>query len=231
MSRSIRLLNLLQQLRESRYPVTAQVLAERLGISIRSIYRDIDSLRAQGVRIDASAGLGFQLKEDILLPPVTFNENEAEALFLALEWLKDVPDQAMKSAAVSIYSKLYAVLPEHRKYLIDDMTLGVTHYWHPVDEALVEQVRLAIRKQVKIKVDYCDEHKRISQRSLWPFALGYLYDKVVLAAWCELRQAFRHFRIDRIHDLQMSEEIYPEFKKHLFQRWWKQEMQRTTDKN
>ena len=63
MSRSIRLLNLLQQLRESRYPVTAQVLAERLGISIRSIYRDIDSLRAQGVRIDASAGLGFQLKE------------------------------------------------------------------------------------------------------------------------------------------------------------------------
>lgn len=79
MSRSIRLLNLLQQLRESRYPVTAQVLAERLGISIRSIYRDIDSLRAQGVRIDASAGLGFQLKEDILLPPVTFNENEAEA--------------------------------------------------------------------------------------------------------------------------------------------------------
>ncbi|WP_271634097.1 WYL domain-containing protein, partial [Acinetobacter baumannii] len=56
-------------------------------------------------------------------------------------------------------------------------------------------------------------------------------DKVVLAAWCELRQAFRHFRIDRIHDLQMSEEIYPEFKKHLFQRWWKQEMQRTTDKN
>lgn len=116
MSRSIRLLNLLQQLREARYPITAQVLAESLNISVRSVYRDIDSLREQGVRIDASAGLGFQLKEDILLPPVTFNENEAEALFLALEWLKDVPDQAMKSAAVSIYSKLYAVLPEHRKY-------------------------------------------------------------------------------------------------------------------
>ena len=122
----------------------------------------------------------------------------------------------MKSAAVSIYSKLYAVLPEHRKYLIDDMTLGVTHYWHPVDEALVEQVRLAIRKQVKIEVDYCDEQKRLSERSLWPFALGYLHDKVVLAAWCELRQAFRHFRIDRIHDLQMSEEIYPEFKNICF---------------
>jgi len=231
MSRSIRLLNLLQQLREARYPVTAQVLAERMGISVRSIYRDIDSLREQGVRIEASAGLGFQLKEDILLPPVTFNENEAEALFLALEWLKDVPDQSLKSAAVSIYSKLYAVLPKHRKYLLDDMTLGVAHYWHLVDEALVEQVRIAIRHQVKIKVDYCDEKKRLSERLLWPFALGYLHDKVVLAAWCELRQAFRHFRIDRIHQLHISQDVYPEFKKLLFQKWWKQEMQKATDKN
>ena len=231
MSRSIRLLNLLQQRRESRYPVTAQVLAERMGMSVRSIYRDIDSLREQGVRIEAAAGLGFQLKEDILLPPVTFNENEAEALFLAVEWLKDVPDQALKSAAVSIYSKLYAILPEHRKGLLDDMTLGVMHRWHPVDESLVEQVRVAIRQQVKIKIDYCDEQKRTSKRSLWPFALGYLNDKVVLAAWCELRQAFRHFRIDRIHQLHITQEIYPEFKKNLFQRWWKQEMQKATDRN
>ncbi|MDX8254409.1 YafY family protein [Acinetobacter pittii] len=231
MSRSIRLLNLLQQLREARYPITAQVLAERLEISVRSVYRDIDSLREQGVRIEASAGLGFQLKEDILLPPITFNEDEAEALFLAVEWLKEVPDQSLKSAAVSIYSKLYAVLPKYRKYLLDDMTLGVAHYWYPVDETLVAQVRIAIRNQVKIKVDYCDEQNRLSERSLWPFALGYLNGKVVLAAWCELRQAFRHFRIDRIHQLHISQDSYPEFKKLLFQKWWKQEMQNATDKN
>lgn len=88
MSRSIRLLNLLQHLREARYPLTSQVLAERLGIRQRSIYRDIDSLREQGIRIDACAGLGFQLKEDFFLPPMTLNENEVEAIFLALHWLK-----------------------------------------------------------------------------------------------------------------------------------------------
>ena len=81
MSRSIRLLNLLQLLRQYRYPVTAQVLAERLQISQRSVYRDIDTLREQGVQIDAAAGLGFQLKEDFLLPQITLNENEIEAIF------------------------------------------------------------------------------------------------------------------------------------------------------
>ncbi|MFX7792711.1 HTH domain-containing protein, partial [Acinetobacter baumannii] len=91
-----------------------QVLAERMGISVRSIYRDIDSLRAQGVRIDASAGLGFQLKEDIVLPPMTLNENEVEAIFLALYWLKSVPDQSLQSASTSILAKLNSVLPEHR---------------------------------------------------------------------------------------------------------------------
>ena len=81
MSRSIRLLNLLQLLREYRYLVTAQVLAERLQISQRSVYRDIETLREQGAEIEAAAGLGLQLKEDLLLPPLTLNENEIEAIF------------------------------------------------------------------------------------------------------------------------------------------------------
>jgi len=230
MSRSIRLLNLLQQLRESRYPVTAQVLAERMGISVRSIYRDIDSLRAQGVRIDASAGLGFQLKEDIVLPPMTLNENEVEAIFLALYWLKRVPDQSLQSASTSILAKLNSVLPEHRQYLLQQTTLRAFNTWLPVDKNQVEQVRLAIRQQVKITMHYHDEQQRSSVRTLWPFALGYFNDKIVLAAWCELRQDFRHFRMDRIQHLSLTQELYPSFKQQLFQQWWAQESQ-TTDKN
>ncbi|MDS7967269.1 MULTISPECIES: YafY family protein [unclassified Acinetobacter] len=231
MSRSIRLLNLLQQLREFRYPVTAQVLAERMGISVRSIYRDIDSLRAQGVRIDASAGLGFQLKEDIVLPPMTLNENEVEAIFLALYWLKSVPDQSLQSASTSILAKLNSVLPEHRQYLLQQTTLRAFNTWLPVDEKQVEQIRLAIRQQVKISMHYHDEQQRSSVRTLWPFALGYFNDKIVLAAWCELRQDFRHFRMDRIQHLSLTQELYPSFKQQLFQQWWAQESQRTTDKN
>ncbi|ERS02227.1 DeoR family transcriptional regulator [Acinetobacter sp. COS3] len=232
MSRSIRLLNLLQLLREYHYPVTAQVLAERLQISQRSVYRDIETLRDQGVNIDAAAGLGFQLKEDFLLPPMTLNETEIEAIFLALNWLNDIPDQALKSASKAVLAKLNAVLPEHCQHLLEQTTLRSITAWLPVNEMLVEQVRLAIRQQVKITVDYADEQQRISSRVLWPFALGYFNDRIVLAAWCELRDGFRHFRIDRIQQLSLSQELYPEFKQQLFQQWWTQEVCRaTTDKN
>lgn len=232
MSRSIRLLNLLQLLREYRYPVTAQVLAERLQISQRSVYRDIETLRDQGVNIDAAAGLGFQLKEDFLLPPMTLNETEIEAIFLALNWLNDIPDQALKSASKAFLAKLNAVLPEHCQHLLEQTTLRSITAWLPVNEMLVEQVRLAIRQQVKITVDYADEQQRISSRVLWPFALGYFNDRIVLAAWCELRDGFRHFRIDRIQQLSLSQELYPQFKQQLFQQWWTQEVCRaTTDKN
>lgn len=232
MSRSIRLLNLLQLLREYRYPVTAQVLAERLQISQRSVYRDIETLRDQGVNIDAAAGLGFQLKEDFLLPPMTLNETEIEAIFLALNWLNDIPDQALRSASKAVLAKLNAVLPEHCQHLLEQTTLRSITAWLPVNEMLVEQVRLAIRQQVKITVDYADEQQRISSRVLWPFALGYFNDRIVLAAWCELRDGFRHFRIDRIQQLSLSQELYPQFKQQLFQQWWTQEVCRaTTDKN
>ncbi|WP_278396549.1 helix-turn-helix transcriptional regulator [Acinetobacter venetianus] len=232
MSRSIRLLNLLQLLREYRYPVTAHVLAERLQISQRSVYRDIETLRDQGVNIDAAAGLGFQLKEDFLLPPMTLNETEIEAIFLALNWLNDIPDQALKSASKAVLAKLNAVLPEHCQHLLEQTTLRSITAWLPVNEMLVEQVRLAIRQQVKITVDYADEQQRISSRVLWPFALGYFNDRIVLAAWCELRDGFRHFRIDRIQQLSLSQELYPQFKQQLFQQWWTQEVCRaTTDKN
>ena len=231
MSRSIRLLHLLQLLREYRYPVTAQVLAERLEISPRSIYRDIDTLREQGVNIDAAAGLGFQLKENFLLPPMTLNENEIEAFYLALYWLKSIPDQALKKASTSVLAKLNAVLPEHRQQLLQQTTLRAMNIWLPVNEQLVEQVRLSIRMQVKISVDYVDEQQRSSVRTLWPFALGYFNDRIVLAAWCELRNDFRNFRIDRIQQLVLSQEVYPQFKQQLFQQWWIQDVCPVTDKN
>lgn len=232
MRRSIRLLNLLQLLREYRYPVTAQVLAERLQISQRSVYRDIETLREQGAEIEGAAGLGFQLMEDFLLPPITMNETEIEAIVLALNWLNYIPDRALKSASTSVLAKLNAVLPEHRQQLLQQTTLRAINVWLPVNEALVEQVRLAIRQQVKILVDYADEQQRVSSRVLWPFALGYFNDRIVLAAWCELRNGFRHFRIDRIQQLNLSQELYPQFKQQLFQQWWTQEVCRsTTDKN
>ena len=160
---------------------------------------------------------------------MTLNENEA--MFLALYWLKSIPDQALNEASISVLAKLNAVLPEHRQQLLQQITLRAINVWLPVDEALVEQVRLAIRQQVKISMDYTDEQQRIRSRILWSFALEYFNDKIVLAAWCELRHDFRNFRINRIQQLSLSQELYPQFKQQLFQQWWIQEVCSTPDKN
>ena len=237
MSRSIRLLHLLQHLREQRYPVTAQRLAEHLGISVRSVYRDIESLRDQGVNIEGSVGVGFQLKENFLLPPMSLDESEIEAMYLALQWAKSIPDQALQQASHSVLSKLRAVLPQRKQEFLNDTYLKSIHSWIEVDSTVVEQVRIAIRLQTKIQIDYMDEHKQISHRQLWPFALGYFNDKMLLAAWCELREDFRNFRLDRIQTLVLTEHIYPQFKRHLFQQWCQKEFSNseksasTTDKN
>ena len=237
MSRSIRLLHLLQHLREQRYPVTAQRLAEYLQISVRSVYRDIESLRDQGVNIEGSRGLGFQLKENFLLPPMSLDESEIEAMYLALQWAKSIPDQALQQASHSVLSKLKAVLPQRKQEFLNDTYLKSIHSWIEVDQTIVEQVRIAIRLQTKIQIDYVDEQKQISHRQLWPFALGYFNDKMLLAAWCELREDFRNFRLDRIQRLLFTEQTYPQFKRHLFQQWCQKEFSNsekspsTTDKN
>lgn len=242
MSRSIRLLNLLQLLREQRYPITAQHLAEHLEISVRSVYRDIESLREQGVNIEGSAGLGFQLKENFLLPPMSLNETEVEAVYLALQWAKSIPDQALQHASHSVLSKLKAVMPQQKQAFLNNTYLRSIHSWVEVDQSIVQQVRIAIRMQFKLKIDYMDEQQQLSTRQLWPFALGYFNDKMLVAAWCELREDFRNFRLDRIQKLELTEQHYPQFKRHLYEQWCQkenlttvistdQEKENTTDKN
>ena len=151
--------------------------------------------------------------------------------FLVLYWLKNVPDQALESTSTSVLAKLNAVLPAHCQQLLQHTTLRAFNVWLPVDEALVEQVRLAIRQQVKISMDYTDEQQWISSRTVWPFALECFNDKIVLAALCELRHDFRNFRINRIQQLSLSQELYTQFKQQLFQQWCTQEVCSTPDKN
>lgn len=222
MSRSIRLLNLLQILREHRHLITARTLAEKLDISIRSVYRDIESLRNQGVNIEGSAGLGFQLKENFLLPPISFNETEVEALYLALQWVESIPDVALQHASNAVFSKINAVLSQSKQQFLKDTYLRSIHTWINVDPSTVQQVRMAIRLQVKIEIHYYDEQQHFSKRKLWPFALGYFNDKILMVAWCELRADFRNFHLDRIQSLQLTDELYPEFKRTLYQQWCKE---------
>ncbi len=231
MTRSQRLLFLIQLLRACRRPVSAHVLADRLGVSVRTIYRDIDTLNAQGATIVGEAGIGFVLKPGFLLPPMMWDANEIEALILGVRWISHIPDESLQQAAASIRAKLKAVLPDQQQYLFEHTTLYAGQSWLPVDQEFVERIRLATREQKKLHLDYLDEQQRPSQRLIWPISMGYFQGRMLLAAWCELRQDFRHFRLDRVQDCQVLDERYPPYKMHLFHQWWDTQIKHTADRN
>ena len=230
MTRSQRLLALIQLLREYRHPVSAHVLAERLGVSIRTIYRDIETLVTQGANIVGEAGIGFVLKPGFLLPPMMWDANELEALILGTRWISHIPDESLQQAATSILAKLKAILPDQQQYLFEHTTLYANQNWLPVNQGFVERIRVATREQKKLRLDYLDDQQRPSQRLIWPISVGYFQDKMLLAAWCELRQDFRHFRLDRVRGCEVLEDRYPSYKQHLFRQWWDTQIKYAADK-
>lgn len=219
MSRSQRLLQLMQMLREHHFPVSAETLAHQLHVSIRTIYRDIETLNAQGASIVGEAGLGYQLKEGFFLPPMMWTDNELEALILGARWVAHLPDAPLQQAAKAILAKLQATLSDKHQLLFDHTTLFVINQWLDVNQDIVALARMATRQEFKISLSYVDEQQLTTQRVVWPFTIGYFQGKMVLAAWCELRQAFRHFRLDRIQQCHMMAEHYPQYKKKLFKEW------------
>ncbi len=232
MTRTQRLLTLLQILKESRCPITAANLAEKLQISVRSIYRDIESLRNQGAEIDGEAGIGYQLKGGLLLPPLIFDDNELEALMLGLRWIESHADEELKMSALRAMNKINAVIPAKSQTLLNNVTLYVFNsQFLNIDDNVARELRLSLRIEKKTKIHYRDEQGRESERTIWPIAVGYMRDVQMLAAWCELRQNFRHFRLDRIVSLHILEQSFPYPKDYLLQRWRKEVLQNTTDKS
>lgn len=220
MSRSARLLELIQILRQHRYPVTGAKLAAELGISIRTLYRDIVTLQSQGAQIDGEPGLGYVLRPGFMLPPLMFSEEEIEALVLGSRWVAGRADSQLKSAARKALAKIAAVLPADLRYQLDATALliGPNQLIAAGDEELTT-IRKAIRAEQKILITYIDVKENETQRTIWPFALGFFERVRIVIAWCELRQEFRHFRTDRITKLVVSETRYPQRRQTLLKKW------------
>jgi predicted DNA-binding transcriptional regulator YafY len=219
-SRSERLLDLIQALRRRRRPVSGQTLAAELGISIRTLYRDIATLQAQGAPIEGEPGLGYVLRPGFMLPPLMFSEDEIEALVLGSRWVADRADDRLSAAARDALAKIAAVLPADLNDNLDTSTLLVGPGERaPSDGIDIGLVRGAIRAERKLGIAYRDGKGARSERIIWPFALGY-FDKVrVVVAWCELRNNFRHFRTDRIVDLTPTDARYPRRRLALLKQW------------
>ena len=221
MSRTERLFELMQILRRHRYPVNGATLAAELGVSLRTLYRDIATLQAQGAEIDGEAGIGYLLRPGFLLPPLMFSEEEIEALVLGSRWVAQRGgDSKLKFAAHNALAKIAAVLPNDLRYGLDASALLIGP-GDPIgvnDEELVV-IRRAIRSEHKLTITYVDSKNLETQRIIWPFALGFFERARIVMAWCELRQGFRHFRIDRILKLEPLNQRYPQRRQALLKEW------------
>ncbi|WP_377154434.1 helix-turn-helix transcriptional regulator [Roseateles sp. UC29_93] len=224
MSRSARLLDLIQTLRRHRHPVTGEALATALDISLRTLYRDIATLQSQGARIDGAPGLGYVLREGFVLPPLMFSVDEVEALVLGSRWVAGRSDARLSIAARDALAKIAAVLPPAMRHELDNTSLLPGPSDPPdVDRDVLSLMRRAIRHEHKLRIHYRDLKGKDSERTVWPFALGY-FDRVqVLVAWCELREEIRSFRTDRVTGPELIEERYPQRKAALLKAWRERE--------
>lgn len=199
MSRSVRLLRLLQVLRGHRQPVTAAQLAEALEVSERTIYRDVADLTAQGAPIEGEAGVGYILRPGLFLPPLMLSEDEIEAVMLGLRYVDQRGDAVLQSAASVAQAKISAVLsPQAQAQITNPVSLPGPSRTFPQDAASLKELRLAIRDRIRLDLRYGDEQGRQTERVIWPIQLGFMDQARVVCAWCELRQDFRTFRTDRI---------------------------------
>ena len=197
MRRADRLFELIQLLRRARKAVTATQLAEALEVAPRTIYRDVAALMAMGVPIDGAAGVGYIMRPGYDLPPLMFDREEVEAVAVGLQLVNRVGDKDLQAAARNVAAKIAGVLPELRAHELDDGRLVVLDFGTPV-AADMRMLRSAVRNTRRLALVYRDERGRLTERTCLPLAVIYYIEVMVLAAWCELREDFRHFRADRI---------------------------------
>ncbi|MXN51405.1 HTH domain-containing protein [Shinella sp. AETb1-6] len=227
MARSERLLALLQLLRRHRHPVSGATLADELGVSIRTLYRDIATLQAQGADIEGEPGVGYVLRPGFMLPPLMFSQSELEALMLGFRWVQKFADMPMTKAASDALAKISAVLPAELRDELENTALLVGPR-RVVDAEVVDLVllRSAIRRERKLRLAYADVAGTFTDRVVWPVALGYFEETRMLVAWCEARNDFRHFRTDRMREITLLESRYPRRRAQLLKDWRTQDSMR-----
>jgi len=208
MRRAERLFQLIQLIRGRRLS-TARFLAERLEVSQRSIYRDVADLMAQGVPIEGEAGVGYRMHAGFDLPPLMFTKDEAQALVASVRLAQPRLDPALAAQAETALSKILAVLPGAARAAAESLAV----YAPPVgpDAATRERLqalRLAAESRNKVWMRYVDLKGRTSERTVRPLGCFYWSEVWTLAAWCEVREGLRNFRVDRIERLVVQAERF-----------------------
>ena len=222
MRRADRLFQIIQILRRSHRPVTAEAMAAELETSKRTVYRDIADLLGQRVPIRGEAGLGYVLDGDFDMPPLMLTSDEIEAAVLGAQWVAGRGDPVLAAAARDLIAKIGAAVPERLRPFIAEPAAGTPPgSATAADRIDITQVRAWIHTGRKIAIGYRDERGELTQRTVWPVIVGYFDAVRMLAAWCELRQDFRNFRTDRVVAAEFLDERHGCRPGELRSRWKK----------
>ena len=199
MRKASRLFEIIQILRVARRPVTAQTIAETLEVTARSVYRDIAALQTMRVPIEGERGVGYILRPGFNLPPLMFSIEETEAIVLALAMVARTGDSELRQAAKKVSDKIAASLPEP---LSKTLSANALHAWGSIAPSPagidLSMVRRAVRDEERLDLTYRDETGAETRRQIRPIAVIYYSETMNIVAWCELRQAIRNFRSDRV---------------------------------
>ena len=220
MDKTERLFSVMDALRRHRRPVTAQELADEQAVSVRTLYRDIQTLIGLGAPIDGEAGVGYMLKPGFFLPPLMFTPEELEALVLGAQWVEGQPDDGLRVAAHNALGKIATASPDDlRDRLASTGLWAAKANWTQPAEPLLGIVREAMRNEKTLHLSYADEAGNATQRPVWPVTLAYYDEKQIVGAWCTMRNDFRNFRVDRIKDASIGTEPYGKRRVILLKEW------------
>jgi predicted DNA-binding transcriptional regulator YafY len=216
----------MQVLRRHRGTVSGEVLARETGVSLRTIRRDIATLQAMGADIDGAPGIGYILRPGFLLPPLSFTDEELQALVAGAQWVSRQTDDDLALAAQNALAKISGVLPPEMRRALDDDALYIGRQKEDTSVLDLARVRQSMREQRKMLIVYTDHAGAPSERTIWPIMLGFVESRRFIAAWCELREDFRLFRIDRIAKATFLDDRYSRNRRQLVKEWRAQEDRR-----
>jgi predicted DNA-binding transcriptional regulator YafY len=227
MRRADRLFQIIQILRRGQL-TTAQALADELEVSSRTIYRDVADLIGSGVPVEGAAGAGYLLRDGYDLPPLMFSPTELEALVLGARIVASWADAELGRAAQDVLAKVEAVLPEPlRARLAKTPLLAPGDHAEAPRKVDLAALRRTIRERRKVELAYYDAAGRPTRRRVWPLGLFFYGPVWLLAAWCELRQDFRMFRVDRMAEAVLLDAAFEPTRGRTLEDFSRQEARRS----
>jgi predicted DNA-binding transcriptional regulator YafY len=217
--RTTRLFSILDELRSRRLPVSAEVLAELLNVSVRTIYRDMATLQTMGAPVRGESGLGFQIEDGTFLPPLHFAPDELDAILMGMRMIQSRSDSKLADAASRALNKIGSALPAHHEHLfLDSPLMAHSSAWinKPLEGETLSELCEVVRVKERIEIKYMDVKGQKTKRYVRPLGITCFNSVWLFTAWCDSRHDFRNFRVDRIRSVTRTGEIFKDKKGERF---------------